>query len=194
MTGLDAILRNYSQLAVLRVLYHTDQPISGREVERRCGLSNRSTMLALESLLDLHIIHMEPDGRAYLYTLNRRQYFVIKSLKPAFDGEDMFWADFAKTVRGAIRPRPLAAVATGPPVREEREYGGRIMLTLLFNTERSRIKSLRSIQRLAERAKERYSLIIEYQSMDLNTMDKRQYDPLWKRVEREGILLFGTLP
>jgi hypothetical protein len=30
--------------------------------------------------------------------------------------------------------------------------------------------------------------------LDANTADLDEYETLWRRVEREGILLFGTLP
>jgi len=192
--GLNVILQNLSRLMVLRTLYHADEPVSGREVERRTGLSNRATMLALDDLVDIHAVNLEKRGRANSYTLNRAHFFVARALRPAFDAEDMFWADVARTVQRVVRPKPRAAIATGPLVRDEADYGGRITLTILFQTGRARIKSLHSIQKLAERIRDRHSLTLDYQMLDLNTMDKEEYDPLWRRVEREGILLFGTLP
>jgi DNA-binding transcriptional ArsR family regulator len=194
MRGLNAVLCNMSHVAVLRTLHHASDPLTGREVERRSGLANRSTMLALESLVDMRAVHMEVSGRSYLYTLNRKHYLVTKGLNAAFKAEDMFWADVAKTVRAVVRPKPLAAVATGPLVRDETEYGGRITLTVLFATRKGRIKALRSLHTLADRIRDRHSLILEHHVLDVNTMDERQYIPLWRRVEREGILLFGTLP
>jgi hypothetical protein len=194
MRGLNVLFRNQGQVIVLRVLYHADSPLTGREVERRTGLSNRGAMHALEGLTDAGIVFCEPAGRANLYTLNTGHYLVQKALRPALDAEDRFWLDLAKTVRRTVKPRPLAAVATGPLTRDETEYGGRLSLTMVFSTGRKRIQSLPSIQRLAEAARERYALILEHQLLDLNTMDRKEYVPLWRRVEREGILLFGTLP
>jgi hypothetical protein len=194
MHGLNIILANRSQLMVLRVLNNTDEPLTGRSVERQCGLSNRATMLALEALVDARAVHREKSGRAHLYTLNQDHYLVDRALKPAFEAEDLFWDDLKKTVRRIVRPRPLAAVATGPLARDETEYGGRLMLTMLFSSGRSRIKSLAAIETLAETIRERYALILEHYLVDINTMDREEYVPLWRRVEREGILLFGTLP
>ncbi len=194
MHGLNAILSNRSQLIVSRALYHADEPMTGRAVERACGLSNRATMLALDSLVEARAAHREPDGRAYLYTYNHDNYLASKALKPAFRAEDMFWEDLKKTVRRTVRPRPLAAVATGPIAREESEYGGRITLVMLFDTGRKRLKSLASIDALAETISDRYALVMEHQLLDMNIMDRYKYDALWRRVEREGILLFGELP
>lgn len=194
MHGLNFILANRSQLMVLRALYHADQPLTGRGVERVCGLSNRSTMLALETLVEARAVHMEISGNAHMYTLNKNHYLIIKGLKPAFEAEELFWDDLRKTVRYIVRPRPIAAVATGPLTRDETEYGGRLMLTMLFSTGRNRIKSLATIQALAETIRDRYALILEHHLLDIKTMDREEYTPLWRRVEREGILLFGTLP
>ena len=194
MKGLNVLFRNLSHVMVLRVLYQAEEPLTGREIERRSGLSNRATMLALESLDAARAVDMEVSGRSYLYTLNERHYLVRKALKPIFTAEQTFWEDFAKTVQRTIRPKPLAAVATCPLARDETEYGGRITLTILFSTGKKRIKALRSIHRLGELVRDRYCLVLDHHLLDRNTMDEEEYDPLWRRVEREGILLFGSLP
>ena len=194
MHSLNHLLANRSQLMVLRALNYAAEPLTGRGVERECGLSNRSTMLALETLVDAKAVKMEPNGRSNLYTLNHGHYLVAKALKPAFEAEELFWDDLRKTVRKIVHPRPFAAVATGPIARDETEYGGRLMLTMLFTTGRNRTRSLASIRTLADTIRDRYALVLEHTLLDTNTMDRTEYIPLWHRVEREGILLFGNLP
>lgn len=194
MKGLNTILANRSQLMVLRTLHRIEEPLTGRAVERRCGLSNRATMLALAALVDARAVFREVAGRSHRYLLNREHYLVRKALHPAFEAEELFWQDVARTVRRTVRPRPMAAVATGPLAREEADYGGRLLLTMLFSSGHGRIKSLASIRPLADAIRDRYGMILEHSLLDTNTMDRAEYIPLWSRVEREGILLFGTLP
>lgn len=194
MKGLDALLANRSQLMVLRALSRQDGPVNGRAVERLTGLSNRATMVALDSLVNLGTVLREADGRAYQFLLNRRHYLVRKALTPAFEAEVFFWDDLRKTIRRTLRPRPIAAVATGPLAREETTYGGRLTLTLLFSTGRNRIRALASLPQLSEEVRIQYAMACEYHLLDLNTMDRNEYSPLWRRVETEGILLFGALP
>lgn len=179
---------------VLRVLCHADAPMTGRAVERECGLSNRATMNALDSLVAARAVNMEQSGRAHLYEVNGYNYLVSKAIRPAFDAEELFWNDLTKTIRKILKPRPIAALATGPLARDETEYGGRLMLTILYDDGRKRIKSLASIQQLAQAVRDRYSLVLEHNLLDVNTMDRKEYEPLWRRVEREGILLLGNLP
>jgi hypothetical protein len=151
-------------------------------------------MNALEVLTDARAVHQTKETNRYLYTLNTDNYLIWRALRPAFDAEELFWADLAKTIQRTVRPKPVAAVATGPLVREETSYGGRITLTMLFNTKTDRIKCLSAVSRLAARLRERYDLTMEHHLLDMNTMDRKEYEPLWRRVEKEGILLFGALP
>lgn len=194
MQGLNYLLANRSQLVVLRTLYEAESPLSGRAVERASGLSNRAVMTALHTLTDANAVNCQVSPATHLYSLNHNHYLVAKALKPAFEAEEMFWVDVRKTVRRIVKPRPHAAVATGPLAREENEYGGRVTLIMLFSSGSNRIKSLASIQKLAQTFRDRYSLTLEHYLLDPRTMNRSENEPLWNRVEREGILLFGSLP
>jgi len=192
--GLNTILGTQSKVFVLRVLLRAGKPLTGRAVERLSGLSNRATMLALDALVEASAVTRRESGRAYLFALNRNNYLVMKAIRPAFNAEEFFWDDVRKTVRRLVRPRPRAAVATGPLARDETEYGGRLILTMVFQSARSRMGALSTMDRLSATTRERYAMTLEHHLLDINTMDRAEYVPLWRRVEREGILLFGTLP
>ena len=194
MHGLDSILSKASHLLVLRVLAHADEPLTGREVQRRCGLSNRATMLALEGLGDVSAVHIEQTSQANWYELNPNNYFVAKALKPIFECEDLFWDDLRKITRRNLTPRPTAAVATGPLARDEELSTGRIELTLVFSSGRNRIRAYSCADELADAIWDRYALNVEVNWLDTNNYTDDEYEPLWRRIEREGILLFGTLP
>jgi hypothetical protein len=194
MQGLNILLSRYSHLLVLRALYHTQTPLSGREIERRTGLSNRATMMALDYLVEQAAVLFTEQTNAHQYALNRNHYFVMKALKPAFEAEDLFWTDFRKAVRRHVHPYPIAAVATGPLARDEYSLNLKIELTMLFATGRHRIRAFSCMDALAEAVWMRYAASVEPVLLDLNTMDQDKYDTLWRRVAREGVLLFGSLP
>jgi hypothetical protein len=194
MNILDLLLSKSSHVQVLRVLYHAGEPITGREVERRSGLSNRATMTALEHLVDLSAVIRSENNRAYWFSINNDNYFVKRALRPAYEAEDLFWDDLRKTVRRVVRPRPIAAVATGPLARNESDPSGRLDLSLVFDSGRTRIRAFRSVERLTEVIWSRYAVEVECTLLDVNTVDDEEHNALWRRVAREGILLFGTLP
>lgn len=194
MYGLNLLFPRFSQVLVLRVLYRAETPLSGREVERRAGLSNRATMVALASLVEVHAVTCEAAGQAHYYALNRNHYFVDKALKPAFEAEEFFWTDFRKTVRRLVKPAPLAAVVTGPLARDEAALHSRVQLTLVFANMRNRVRAATGLDALQDAVRSRYAVSIDPVLLDVNNMDEDKHDVLWRRVEREGILLFGTLP
>jgi len=194
MHGLDRLLSRPSHLMVLRTLFHAEEPLTGREVERRTGLSNRATMIALETLVDLAAVHVETTAPANWYEINRSHYLVAKALKPCFEAEDLFWDDLRKSIRRVVHPRPIAAVVTGPLARNEALSDGRLDLTMVFSTGRNRIRAFRTMDALEEEIWTRYALTATATLLDVNTVDLDEYESLWRRVEREGILLFGTLP
>ena len=194
MQGLDRIFSRASQINVLRTLYHSDEPLTGREIERRTSLSNRATMLALESLMECSAVTCDNTPQANWYELNMDNYLIKKAIKPCFDAEDLFWDDLKKTIWRVVHPRPIATVVPGPMARDEQLSSGRLSLTMLFSTGRNRIRAFGTLDNLVETIENRYALSIDPHLLDINIMDREEYDSLWKRVEREGILLFGTLP
>lgn len=194
MHGLDRILGKASHLAVLRVMNDTDTALSGREIQRRSGLSNRAAMQALEALCDAQVVQCEVRATSYAYQPNPRHYLWTKAIRPAFDAEYAFWEDLGKTVRRNLTPRPDAAMVTGALARDESAVDGRLDLHLLFSGGRQRLQAYRCLERLGEAIRVRYALDMSATFMDIRTMDDPEYQDLWRRIAREGVLLFGKLP
>ena len=194
MNGLDLILSKASHLLVLRELFHAEEALTGREVQRRCGLSNRATMLALEALVACSVARCESTPQANWYTVNRNNYFYTKAIKTAFEAEDLFWDDLSKLIRRIVRPRPIAAVATGPLARDAKAVTSRLELTLIFNSGRNRVRAFRSLDEFVDAAWERFAVNVDVNWLDANSVDNDEFSPLWRRIEREGVLLYGTLP
>ena len=90
-------------------------------------------------------------------------------------------------------PDPAPAVATGLLARDESADCGTLDLALIFTSGRNRIRAFRSLDVLEDALWDRYALTVEVTLLDENSMDDEEYNALWKRVEREGILLFGQL-
>jgi hypothetical protein len=194
MQALNGILGKTSHLRVLRVLNRSDEPLTGREIQRRSGLSNRATMLALEELARLRVLLLEVDISKHLYTPNTDHYLWSKAVRPALDAEEQFWEDLRRTVRRIMKPRPIAAIVTGTLAREEPEEDRNLHLHLLYSTGRERLQSYRCLQKLRDRAELRYAMEVNATFMDLRNMDDPEYQALWRRIAKEGILLFGDLP
>jgi len=194
MQGLNTILGTKSHLKVLRVLQRSEDPLSGREIQRLAGLSNRAAMLALEALSEQRVLLVEVTTTRYLYRINRKHFLWAKAVRPALEGEDQFWEDVRKLVMRSVKPKPEAAMATGELARDEDAEAGPIDLHLLFSTGRERLQAYRCLERLQRRVDERYGLEVTVTFMDKRNMDDPEFQMCWKRIAKEGVLLFGKLP
>ncbi|MCF7837359.1 MAG: hypothetical protein K9N49_01895 [Candidatus Marinimicrobia bacterium] len=193
MQTLDRLLGKQSHLRLLRTLYGAETPLSGRDLQRRTGLSNRATMQALGALCAIGAVERWQEGTRYRHRLNTGHYWVAKVLAPAFEAERQFWQDLARTIRKHLRPRPMAAVLTGSLARQGEPVNARLDLVLLFQNGRTRLAACRGLPVLTAALACRYALPSSVTLVDLNSMDRQEYDALWRRVEREGLLLFGNL-
>jgi hypothetical protein len=66
-------------------------------------------------------------------------------------------------------------------------------VTLLFETGHERIRALKTVPRLQAEIKDRLTLDSSVRPLDTNNMHDGRFDPLWREIEREGLVLFGTL-
>ena len=194
MHGLNPILGKISHLKVLRVLHRAKVKLSGREIQRRSGLSNRATMMALEALSAKRILRSEITSVHYFYEPNPQSFLWIKSVRPALDAEELFLDDLRKLVRRTVKPVPEAAMVTGVLTREESSESGMLELHLLYEGGRQRLQAYRCMERLRDKVDQRYALEITVTFMDMRNMDDPEFQALWKRIAREGVLLFGKLP
>ena len=194
MQALNRILGTASHLRVLRVLHRAEGPLSGRETQRRAGLSNRAAMLALEALVEVNLVRRETLTSRHAYRINTRHFFWRSAVRPALESEIRFWEDLRRLVRRALRPRPIAAMVTGAIARDEARADEPLHLHLLYETGRDRIRSYRGLDSLRDQAASRYGLGVRATFMDLRTMDDPEFRTLWNRIAREGVLLYGEPP
>lgn len=194
MHSLNPILGKMSHLRVLRVLHHSKEKLSGREIQRKCGLSNRATMMALEELTAKRVLRAEITSVHYFYEPNPKSFLWTKAIRPALDAEELFWDDLRKLVRRSVKPVPEAAMVTGNLARNEAAESGLIDLHLLYEGGRQRLQAYSCLDRLRDKVDERYALEISVTFMDMRNMDDPEFQILWKRIAREGVLLFGKLP
>lgn len=114
---LDRVLSSASKVRLLRVLYHTGAPLSGREAAASAGVGVNPAQRALAELVALGVVRREDASSQHLYTLNRGSFLVQRSLAPLFQGEE----DRLAAVFGDLRDA-VAAFETGARPRLEGMY------------------------------------------------------------------------
>jgi predicted nucleotidyltransferase len=87
---LDILFSTWSHTAVLRVLWHYSNGITGREISRLAGMNHRACQKALATLESIGIIERRRGGRDHLFTLNRTNILVIDGVLPLLAVEEEF--------------------------------------------------------------------------------------------------------
>lgn len=87
-----------SQWAVVRALLRETEPLTGREVARKAGVSVQSANQALGDMEKLGLVSWRPAGKAQLFRLNQEHELVKEVLRPLLSAEEKY----ADKLRGAL--------------------------------------------------------------------------------------------
>lgn len=115
---LDEILGSRAKIRVLRCLWRADgEPLSGREVARRVGLSHTGVLRALSELGEQDVVWPSADPSGTRYRLNRTHDLVRDGLMPLFGLEDGLEGRVVSRLADAV-PHAVSIVLFGSVARE----------------------------------------------------------------------------
>lgn len=125
---LDALFSNGTRVAVLRALFKSRQPISGRAAARDAGVNHQAAANALSALEELGIAKRSGTGRDILWSLDRRRWVVSEFIEHVFEIEENYAVCVAQAIREPLKPLCAGLLLLGAAARGKLEPGG----TLVF--------------------------------------------------------------
>ena len=84
---LETIFGTPARVNILRILSTSPQPLSGRQVGELSGFTHRGAIQAMEPLVALGAVRQRKVGKAYQYTLAKKNIFVEKIILPCLKAE-----------------------------------------------------------------------------------------------------------
>ncbi len=105
---LNYLLGTTSKVEILRVLYESDDAMTGRRIAAIAGISPRSCQLSLDSLVKNKALFRKAVGRAYSYTINRDHKVIWDLLEPVFEKERALNKDINQLFVKAMKPKQAA--------------------------------------------------------------------------------------
>ncbi|MFH1830003.1 MAG: nucleotidyltransferase domain-containing protein [Pseudomonadota bacterium] len=130
MESLNDILGNKIALSILRLLYALPDVISGREIASRIGYSPQATHNSLKKLETSHLITAKTVGRAKLYSISRKHWFLSDCLIPMWNKMDSWLELVGQFYIEKLPTPPLSVIVYGSFAKgEEHEESD---LDLLF--------------------------------------------------------------
>lgn len=145
-----------SKLKMLRHLWRSGSPHTGRELARAVGLDPKNASIALIELTASGLVYRRRAGRAYLYSLNSDNYVVSEILKRGFESERNWLQALATEIREVAGRHVETIVLYGSLARERARPESDIDLLVIIRSQVDPAVVLDRINSHRLRLEERY--------------------------------------
>jgi len=116
---MDEVFSRWSNIAVLRALNKYGIGISGREVARVAGITNKNCFTALVDFENLGIVNCVRGGNEHSYTLNREHLLVTDAIIPLFEVEDNYFNKIASFIKSKLKNKCISLIVFGSVARKD---------------------------------------------------------------------------
>jgi len=140
---LNNLLGQQSKVKALRFLIKSQAGLSGREIARAIGLTQRITHATLTELWQYGIVTMRRVGKAKLYQINKESLFVAKALAPLFSFEANLLKQVASLIIKNLKGQVVSIIIFGS-IAEGKEEGGSdldLLIVMKEGTDLAKIES-----------------------------------------------------
>jgi predicted nucleotidyltransferase/DNA-binding transcriptional ArsR family regulator len=194
MNTLNNILGNKKALDIIRVLSLLPEGASGREIASRAALSPQTALNTLNELEDLHLIFSRAVGRAKLYTLNIKHWFISDGLIPLWKKIDS-WLDLLGQFYAERLPKPpICIIVYGSYARREETPESDLDLLFVFDDAAYNENMSDNILSLSSDAFERFGVSVSPKAVSQGEFKRavKKTEGLMRNIFREGRSIHGT--
>ncbi len=137
---LDHILKNKSNLKVLRILNSLKVGISGRETARLSNISLRAAQIALDELESLHLIQKQLGGRENFFNINRENYLIKNIIENLFYEEKKFRTTIFKKITEQLKGLTNSIILFGSTARNEETTNSDLDICIVYTKHKREIE------------------------------------------------------
>ncbi|MBI2412241.1 MAG: nucleotidyltransferase domain-containing protein [Deltaproteobacteria bacterium] len=188
---LESIFGSPAKVGILRVLFVSPQPLSGRQVGELSGLTHKGAIQALGSLVELGAVRQRRVGRAYQYSLSKGNIFVEKIIAPCIKAEKGLLDDLKNDIVAHFGKDAVSLVLYGSLARGEEKKGSDIDVIAVVRGKNEKTEVEENAASKAPYFNERYGGLLSLQCFTLDEIKRRKALPLFKSIKKEGVLLSG---
>lgn len=188
---LESIFGSPAKVRILRTLFNSPQPLSGRQVGELSGLTHKGAIQALKSLVELGAVRQRRVGKAYQYSFSKGNIFVEKIINPCIKAEAGLLDDLKREIAAHFGKDAISVILYGSLARGEEKKGSDIDVIAVVKDEKKKA----GIEGKAESAvpyfNERFNGLLSLHCFTLDEFRARRNLSMIKSVIREGIVLSG---
>lgn len=188
---LESAFGTAARIRILRVLFASPQPLSGRQVGELAQLSHRGAIQALTSLVDLGAVRQRRVGKAYQYSLSRGSAAVEMVIAPGIKAEAALIQDLKNHVVSHLGKKAVSLTLFGSLARGTETKGSDIDLLAVAKDDRSKRHIEEQAGALIPFFRERFNALLSLHCFTLVELRKKKTLPLIKSVMKGGMSLSG---
>ncbi len=188
---LESIFSSPAKIRILRVLFNSPQPLSGRQIGELSGFTHKGAIQALESLVELGAVKQRRVGKAYQYSFSKDSIFVEKIIIPCIVAEASLFDDLKKEITANFGKDTMSLVLYGSIVRGEEKKGSDIDIIAIVKDERRKREVEEKASSKVHYFNVRFNGLLSLHCFTFNEIKEKKTLPMLKSAMREGIRLSG---
>ncbi|MBI5043345.1 MAG: nucleotidyltransferase domain-containing protein [Nitrospirae bacterium] len=188
---IESILGSPARIHILRVLFSSPQPLSGRQVGELSGLTHRGAINAMESLVGLGAVKQRRVGKAYQYSLSRNNIFVEKIIIPCIRAEAGLFGDMKRDIAKHFGRNAISLVLYGSLARGEEKMGSDIDVIAVVKDKGKKSEIEAKAASMVPYFNERFHALLSLHCFTSDEIRGKKSLSLIKSVIKDGILLYG---
>lgn len=188
---LESIFGSPAKVRILRVLFDSPQPLSGRQIGELAGLTHKGAIQAIESLVELGAVRQRKVGNAYQYSLSKGNIFVEKLITPCIKAEAGLFDVLKRDITEHFEKDAIGLILYGSLVRGEEKKGSDIDVIAVVKDERKKTEVEEKATSAVSYFNERFNGLLSLHCFTLDDITGKKALPLIKSVMKEGMLLSG---
>lgn len=181
------------KIAVLRLLWGLDVPVTTAETARRTRLTHPAAGQILSRFSDMGIVGKAPAGRGYTYWLVRDNVYVEEIVSEVFLAERDIPDMMSAEIEAAVGPYAASVYLFGSYARGEQEVGSDVDIMVVAEDAASVTALQAAVDQLSARFPQRYGAplsAIVYTRRQAEDLPRRAPE-LYESVREDGIRLTG---
>lgn len=188
---IESIFGSPAKVRILRTLFNSPQPLSGRQVGELSRLTHKGAINAIQSLVEVGAVKQRRVGKAYQYSISKGNIFVEKIIVPCIRSEYGLFDDLKKDITAHFGKDAISLMLYGSIVRGEEKRGSDIDLMVVVRDERKKKEIEEKAESKVHYFNRRYSALLSLHCFTLSEIKTKKASPLIKSIIKEGIIISG---
>ena len=188
---IESIFGSHAKVRILRALFNSPQPLSGRQLGELSGLTHKGAIHAIQSLVDMGAVKQRRVGKAYQYSLSKGNIFVEKIITPCIRAESGLFYSLKKDIAANFGTDSISLILYGSIVRGEEKKGSDIDLMVVARDEREKKTVEEKAELRAQYFNKRYNALLSLHCFTLSEIKAKKASPLIKSIIKEGMVVSG---